>query len=215
MKTEAVTFIKEDILALGQMVGITLAEMLKLLKSNLPDSLQIVEKQEELINQTCQQIEEKCLDLLLEKESMSAQEIRLVVGSTIIAAKLERVADHANRVAKIACWAHEDGIAPPAELIEMSVVIERMVKDVLLAFLTDDATGAQAIVQSDNRVDYLDDTLSQKLLADLGDQERFQAQMQAQFLFAARFLERMGDACASVAKRVYFISTGLRLKVQE
>jgi len=31
-------------------------------------------------------------------------------------------------------------------------------------------------------------------------------------LFCARFIERMGDACVSVAKRVYFIVTGNRLR---
>jgi len=207
------TFIKEDVLSLGQMVGRTLSEMIRLLGAS--GNLEIIEEQEELINQSCKDIEEKCLDVLVQKESLSPQEIRAVVGSIIIAAKFERIADHANRVAKIASWARQDAIEIPPELTEMAQVVERMTQDVLLSFLSDDALKAHEIVQKDSRVDYLDDALSKRLLSDLGEQERAQAQMRAQFLFCARFLERMGDACTSVAKRVYFISTGKRLQVAE
>jgi len=54
--------------------------------------------------------------------------------------------------------------------------------------------------------------LHKKLLSALGEQDQARAQMGAQFLFCARFLERMGDACVSIAKRVFFMVTGNRLK---
>ncbi|MGH9553981.1 MAG: phosphate signaling complex PhoU family protein, partial [Terriglobales bacterium] len=136
-----------------------------------------------------------------------------LVVSTIIAAKFERMADHANRVAKIAAWAIEDEIEIPSELIEMARVVHRQVQDVLLFFLTDAADKVQEILQRDSEVDYLDAVLSKKLLSDLAvDQDSAQAQMRAQFLFCARFLERMGDLATSIAKRIYFIATGERIK---
>ena len=215
VKTEAITLIKEDILSLGQMVNRSVEEIFHLLQKNPTSSLSLVEEQEEHINQACYDIEEKCLDLLLERETFSPQEIRTLLASTIIASKFERMADHANRVAKLASWACEDNIAIPPELPDMASVVHRMVKDVLLSFLTDAADKAKEIVQRDSQVDYLHDVLSKRLLSDLGEQDQQEAQMRAQFLFAARFLERMGDACCSIAKRVYFIATGKRLKSEE
>ncbi len=215
MRTEAITLLKEDVLALGQMVNRSVTEMALLLEKNPAARLSFVEDQEETINVSCQQIEERCLDLLMERQAFSPQEIRTLVASIIIAAKFERMGDHANRVARIAQWAAEDTIDIPPELAEMAHVVRRTVEDVLLCFVSDAIDKVPQIIQSDNRIDYLHDFLSKRLLSDLGEQDHAQAQMRAQFLFCARFIERMGDAATSVAKRVFFIGTGTRFKAEE
>ncbi|HEY9714333.1 MAG TPA: PhoU domain-containing protein [Chroococcales cyanobacterium] len=212
MKPESIMMFKEDVLALGQMVCRTVEETGRMLRKDSQAALSLIEQQEPAINQAYQDIEEKCLDLLLEKDTLAAKEIRILVGSTIIASKFERLADHANRVARIASWAWEDKIEVPPELNDMVSAVQRMLQEVLLCFLTDDAEKARDILQRDNEVDYLDDLLSKKLLSDLGDQDSANAQMRAQFLFCARFLERMGDLTTSIAKRSYFIATGNRIK---
>jgi phosphate transport system protein len=212
LRTEALTFLKEDVLALGQLVDRSVDEVTRLLRGDDSVNLAVVEDREELINEACLSIEEKCLDLLIEEDRWGAREIRTLVGSTIIATKFERIADHANRVARMACWASEDGIEIPAQLAEMAAVVHRMVQDVLLSFVTDDIIKAQEILQRDSQVNYLHDVLSKQLLSTLGEQDHERAQMRAQFLFCARFIERMGDACSSIAKRVFFIVTGNRLK---
>lgn len=212
MKPEAITLFKEDVLALGRMVDRTVEEMLRMLRKEPSADLAFIEAQEEKIDVAYQQIEEKCLDLLVEKETLPAKDIRTLFVSTTIAQKFERMADHANRVARIASWAREDNLEIPAELPEMAVVVHKMVQEALLCFITDAEEKAHEILHRDSEVDYLDDVLSKKLLSDLGSQDSANAQMRAQFLFCARFLERMGDLTTSVAKRSYFIATGKRLK---
>jgi len=212
VKSEAITLIKEDVLALGRMVDRTIGEVSRLLQNDERASLSFIEAQEEEINKSCLDIEERCMEIILEREVLSAQQIRLLFGSCVIAAKFERMADHANRVGKLASWASESAIDIPPELSEMAGVVHRMVEDVLVTFLTDAADKAQEILQRDSQVDYLHDLLSKRLLSELGDQDQEEAQMRAQFLFGARFIERMGDACGSIAKRIYLIVTGERLK---
>jgi len=212
VNTKAITLLKEDVLSLGRMVDRTVEEMARLLQKSNQASLSFVEGQEVEINQHYQEIEEKCLDLLLEKDLLDARQIRTVFCSTIIAAKLERMADHANRVARLATWAAEEKIEIPKELADMAAVVHRMVQDVLLGFVEDSPDKALEVMKRDSEVDFLHDFLSKKLLSDLGEQEAARAQMRAQFLFCARFIERMGDACTSIAKRIYFIATGERLK---
>ncbi len=211
MKTESITLIKEEVLTLGRMVETTVYEVTRLLKGDKKADLAMVERQEEEINKLCQQIEEKCVDLLMERDSFGAKEIRALVSIPLIAAKFERLADHANRVARFANWAIEDEIEIPEELPKMAATVYHMVQELLLCFLTDSASKAKEILASDNNVDYLHDVLSKRLLSNLGEQESAHAQMRAQFLFCSRFLERMGDACTSIAKRVYFLSTGERI----
>jgi phosphate transport system protein len=212
LKTESITFLKEDVLGLGQLVTRSVEEVTQLLRPEDAGNLSFVEEQEEVINDACQSVEEKCLDLLLDRESFDAKEIRILLCSTIIAAKFERIADHANRVARLATWAHEDHIPIPSEIPEMVSAVHRMLQDLLLSFVSEDPLKAQEIVQRDSQVDYLHDVLSKKLLSDLGRQDQADAQMRAQFLFCARFIERMGDACVSIAKRIFFISTGTRIR---
>lgn len=211
MKAEAITLVKEEVLTLGRMVETTVYEVTRLLKGDTRADLALVERQEEEINTLCQEIEEKCVDLLIEANTFGPREIRALVSVPLIAAKLERLADHANRVARFANWAIEDEIEIPEELPKMAGAVYHMVQELLLCFLTDSPSKAKEILASDNTVDYLHDLLSKRLLSDLGEQESARAQMRAQFLFCARFLERMGDACTSIAKRVYFLSTGERI----
>ena len=213
MKTEALTFLKEDVLAMGRTVDRTVEEMTHMLKQESNETLEFIEEQEEVINDACHDIEEKCLDLLLEKQTMSAKDIRTLVSIIIIVTKLERMADHAYRVAKVSEWAKQEGIEVPAELVEMASVVNQMMRETLLIFVADEPERASQILTRDNSVDYLHDVLSKRLLSDLGEQDQASAQMRAQFLFCCRFLERMGDACTSIAKRIYFIGTGKRLRL--
>jgi phosphate transport system protein len=214
MKTEAITFVKEDVLSLGQMVDKTVEELARILRFEPGMDIGAIEEREELIDDACRAIEEKCLELFLEKDELDAREIRVLVGSIMIALKFERLADHANRVSRMMLRAREDVVEVPPQLAEMADIIHRMVQDVLLSFVAEDVQKAQAVMAQDNQVNYLHDLLSKQLLSDLGDQDQASAQMGAQFLFCARFLERMGDACASIARRVFFIVTGKHMKKQ-
>ncbi len=215
MNIQELALLKNDVLSMGRKVEKTVEEMTRMLKAEPEASMQVIEKLEEEINSSCHEIEEQCMDLLLDthtKSSMDAKTVRSLVSTIMIAVKLERIADHANRVARVAEWAREEEIVVPTEMIEMAGIVHRMGEDTLLSFLTDAPDKAKEILQRDNSVDYLHDVLSKRLLASLGQEDSASAQMRAQFLFCARFLERMGDACGSIAKRVYFITTGDRLK---
>jgi phosphate transport system protein len=208
---ETITLLKEDVLTLGRMVDSTVGKVTNLLKRDDSIRLEEVENQEKRINDWSQEIEEKCLELLIEKDKLSAKDIRTLVSCTIIVAKLERLGDHANRVARIASWAKEEEIEVPEELPQMCAVVHHMLQDALLTFVTNDLDKVSEVLQKDSQVNYLHDVMSKRLLSKLGEQEQASAHMGAQFLFCARFIERMGDLCTSVAKRVHFINTGKRL----
>jgi phosphate transport system protein len=210
VKTQAITLMKEDVLSLGRTVNSLVAELAKLLAEDSSASFSTVEQFEEESNAKCQGIEEKCLDLLNDKQELNSQEIRTLVGSTLLAAKFERLADHAHRVAKLVVWS--EGEPFPPQLQEMASVVHRMVEDVLFCFLTDAVDRLPEIIQRDSHVNYLHDVVSKNLLSHLGSQDPEKAQLQTRFLFCARYLERMGDCCVSIAKRTHFIVTGERLK---
>jgi phosphate transport system protein len=205
---------KEEILSLGRVVSKTVHELARLLGHEQGAQFELVEQQESEINSRCMKIEERCMDLLTEHQDFNAAEVRALVGSTVVALKFERLADHAHRVAKLAWWAWEDAVPIPPELVEMANLVQRMVDDTLLCYLGDAVDRVEEIVQRDSHVNYLHDVVSKKLLSDLGVQDQEEAQTRTQFLFCARYLERMGDCAASVARRTYFIVTGDRLDAE-
>ncbi len=211
MKIQAITLVKEDVLHLGRMVHGTVTELTRLLSKEPGASFSLIEANESDINDECLKIEERCMDILHERQDLSALEIRTLVGSTLMAVKFERLADHAHRVAKFVTWAAEDNIDLPQEMREMALVVNRMVEDVLVCYLSDSIAAVPEITQRDSHVDYMHDLLSKRLLSDLGVQDQEEAQRRTQFLFCTRYLERMGDCCASIAKRIHFIVTGERL----
>lgn len=211
MKTRAITLMKEDVLSLGRLVNITLLELARILKKDPTANLELIEQQEGEINKACLKIEEKCLSLLTERQDLTAQEIRTLVGSTLIAAKFERLADHALRIAKLVSWVATETVEIPPQLAEMAVIVNHIVEDVLLVYLTDAVEKVPEILQRDSNVDYLHDFLSKKLLSDLGKQSLPEAQKSTQLLFCTRYLERMGDYSTSIAKRIHFIVTGTHI----
>lgn len=212
MKTRAITLIKEDVLSLGRLVGGAVTELQGLLTKKPGARFEEIELLEDEINKSCLRIEEKSLDLLCDRSELTPQEVRTLVGSTLIATKFERLADHAFRVAKFVSWIAEEDVHIPHELAEMAGIVNRMVDDVLLCFLTDATDKIPEIIQTDSRIDYLHDFLSKKLLSNLGVKNSDDAQTSTQFLFCTRYLERMGDAVTSIAKRIYFIVTGNRME---
>jgi phosphate transport system protein len=214
MKTQAITLMKEEILTLGRGVSSMVAELARLLSGDANAKFDVVDEKEREINSRCMKIEERCMDLLTEHNDFAPLEVRTLVGSTLIAVKLERLADHAHRVAKLAGWASEDGIVLPPELSEMAQLVQRMIDDTLVCYLTDGVDRIAEIVQRDAHVNYLHDIVSKKLLSTLGVQDQEEAQRRTQFLFCARYLERMGDCVTSAARRTYFIVTGKRLQAE-
>ena len=212
VKTQAITLIKEDVLSLGRLVNKAVIELQGLLTKAPGASLDKIEQLEDEINKSCLKIEEKSLDLLCDRSELVVQEVRALVGSTLIATKFERLADHAFRIAKFVSWIADEEVEIPPQLAEMAGIVNRMIEDVLLCFLTDATDKIPEIIQRDSRVDYLHDFLSKQLLSNLGDKNSDDAQTSTQFLFCTRYLERMGDACTSIAKRIYFIVTGERLQ---
>jgi phosphate transport system protein len=212
LKTQAITLMKEDILSLGRAVSSAVSELTRLLNGDAGAKFSVVEELESNINSRSLKIEEQCMDWLTEHNDFTASEVRSLVGSTLIAVKFERLADHAHRVAKLAWWARQDQIQIPPELGEMSAIIQRLVDDTLVCYLEDAVDRIPELVQRDSHINYLHDVVSKKLLSDLGVQEQEEAQTRTQFLFCARYLERMGDCVRSVARRTYFIVTGSRIK---
>jgi len=137
-----------------------------------------------------------------------ARDLRFLLALDHVAYDLERMGDHAASVAK---QARKLAPYPPlgtyGHLSEMGRLVSELVRDVLRALVDIDEAAARHVARRDDDVDaYYHATFDQMLVAMRADPEN--VDRGARVLFAAHYLERIGDRVTNVAEDVVFLATG-------
>ncbi len=154
-------------------------------------------------------IEEACLRSMARRIEDTAQ-LRLVGAAMKIATDIERIADHAVDIARIATRLADEAIYKPlVDIPKLANVARSMVRESLDAFVGRDLDRVRAVVAADDEAD----RLYGRMRVDLGDilQSDPDATVVASYLlFVAHYLERVCDHCTNIAERVAFLETGAR-----
>jgi phosphate transport system protein len=153
------------------------------------------------------QTEEQAL-LIIATQAPMASDLRTIAATIHIVTDLERMADHAAGIAKIAVdIAHEPLLKPLVDIPRMSDVARTMLADSVTAYVEEDEAGARAIVARDNEVDALYDQIYRELLTFmLADPSTINRA--TRLLWAAHNLERIADRTTNICERVVFTVTG-------
>ena len=137
-----------------------------------------------------------------------ASDLREVVAALKIAGVLERIGDYAKNIAKRASvMAQAPPIGPVIIVPEMAKAVIAMIKEVLDAFVDRDPGLAQAVCDSDQRVDDFYNSLFRSLLTFMMENPHY-ITPSTHLLFVAKNLERIGDHATSVGEMVFFAVTG-------
>lgn len=153
------------------------------------------------------EIEQMCMHLIAQQQPMGS-DLR-VIGSTMkVIADVERIADYAVDIARIAiALADTEYFKPLVDIPRMAELVRHMLRRGLEALVKRDVDMTREIIEMDNEVD----ALWRKLRAQLEDimQERPLVVPQAVYLLlVARYLERIGDHVENIAERVAYVETG-------
>lgn len=153
------------------------------------------------------EIEEECLRLLT-LEHLFARDFRVVAFILKVNADIERVADHACSIAKVAAKLDPQHLpAWPTSLRELGERVPAMCHRLLRAVLDEDVDAAREILAEDDRIDQLERGLFDELLAMMGDDR---GAMRTGLLLSrvGRDLERVGDLMVNIAEDVIYLATG-------
>ena len=137
-----------------------------------------------------------------------ARDLRLLLTLDHVSYELERMGDHAASVAKQARkLASEPPLQGYMDLPRMGEVAAQLVHGILRALVDVDEVRARHVAAQDDEVDRLyhrifDDVL-ELMRANPGNVDRG-----ARILFAAHYLERIGDRSTNIAEDVVFLATG-------
>jgi phosphate transport system protein len=137
-----------------------------------------------------------------------ARDLRFLLTLDHVSYELERMGDHASSVAKQARkLAPEPPLKGYVDLPQMGELVIRLVHGVLRALVDVDQTRARAVAALDDEVDTLYHRIFDEVL-ELMRQDKANVDRGARILFAAYYLERIGDRSTNIAEDVVFLATG-------
>ena len=141
-------------------------------------------------------------------QSPVARDLRFLLALDHVGYELERMGDHAGSVAKqVRKLAPEPPLKRYIDLPAMGELAAQLVGGILRALVDVDVDAARAVAVRDDEIDALyhrtfDEVVS-LMRADPGNVERG-----TRILFAAHYIERIGDRVTNIAEDVVFLASG-------
>lgn len=162
---------------------------------------------EEEVNKLHVEIDEKCLKLIALHQP-TAGDLRFITSAMKINSDLERMGDYAINVAETDMdLLKQPPLKPLIDIPRMADIVKGMVNQCLEAFLRTDVELAQKILEQDDEVDGLKDSIFRELLTlMIADQNTITRSLD--LILVARNLERIGDHATNVAEDVIFMVLG-------
>ena len=137
-----------------------------------------------------------------------ARDLRFLLALDHVAYDLERMGDHASSVAKQARkLAPHAPLQEHVHLPEMGRLVAQQVRDILDAVVDIDEARARAVAARDDEVDDLYHGIFDETL-ELMRADPANVDPGARILFAAHYLERIGDRVTNIAEDIVFLATG-------
>lgn len=201
-----------------QLLTSELAEMGSLVEKQLYNSIEAfknkdmvlakkVIENDDKVDELNKKIEEQCLKFMA-MESPVATDLRKIFTTSKIVTDLERMADYAVDICKIAQRVELDILGEECELVwQMVDILRKMIKRSLEAFVTGNVKEAYEICKMDDEVDILYRGLFNDILKKMAKDETI-INKGAQILFASKYLERVGDHVTNICEWIIFSSKG-------
>ncbi len=152
-------------------------------------------------------IEQECLRVLALSHPV-AGDLRFVLAVMRINSNLERIADHANSIAKrVLDLEHLPAIKVPDALLKMISETREMFTSALKALADGDAALARKVRRSDQRVDDLLKEIFEWVRTVLTNQSE-SSEAVIDLLSVSRKIERIADVSTNIAEDVIFLTEG-------
>ena len=198
---------QEDVLIMGSMVDKAVQRSIDALRTRDTALSNTVVNDDVAINKKRYEIEEKCIHLIALQGPMAA-DLRIVVAILFISNELERMAHHAEGIARIKLMLGEEPlIGPIGDIMLMGEKAADMLRRSLTAFVERDDASARKICDEDDEIDALYDGSYQALIQEVirtpQDIERV-----TYLIWTCHNLERIADRVTNICERVIFMVTG-------
>lgn len=204
--------LEHDVLSLGDMVERAIYRSVEALKGrDLAAARQII-ADDLKINEKRHNIEQKCIELIATEQPV-ANDLRVIIAILNIIVDLERMADHAEGIAKVVLMiGYERRLKPLVDIPRMADKAREMLREALSAFTRRDVEAAKRICAEDDEVDHLHDQVYRELLTFILEDSRTITRA-TRLLWVAHNLERIADRVTNICERVVFMVTGEMIEI--
>lgn len=199
--------LQDEMLVLGSMVEKAIIRSVEALRNRDVEAARQIVADDLKINRKRFDIEEECIQLVATQQPM-ASDLRVIVSVLHIIVDLERMADHAEGIAKITIMmGGEPPLKPLIDIPRMADKAVEMLRRSLVAFINRDVEEARRICEEDDLVDGLYDQVYRELLTYMLQDPR-NITRATYLLWVAHNLERIADRATNICERAVFLATG-------
>jgi len=205
--TAEIRQLQDEVLVLGSMAEKAIMDSLQALRDgDVSWSRKIIEDDAK-VNKKRFEIEDRTIFVIASQQPM-ATDLRVLASVLYIITDIERIADHAEGIARINLLMGDEPL--PRRLGFIPAMSDRavaMLRDSLKAYIEHDVESARRICDADDEVDRLQDAVyDDSIKGMIADPSTIQRN--TYLLWTAHNLERIADRCTNICERVIYLVTG-------
>ena len=199
--------VKDGVLRMGTYVEEQILAALESIVNRDAELAQVVITSDGRINEAQRGVS-ALVAMTIATQAPVALDLRFLLALDRVTYELERMGDHAGSVAKQARkLAGVVSMVTYDELTPMAELAARQVRDVVMALVDIDEKRAREVAARDDEIDGLYHQCFDDVLQEMRT-DPDKVDPGTRILFAAHYLERIGDRVTNIAEDVVFLATG-------
>lgn len=168
-------------------------------------------KYDDEIDQLEVEIDRLCVDTIALRQP-AARDLRFVISVAKITPILERIADHACNIARVAIDLNDEPqLKVYVDLPRMSELASNMLHAALDAFTSGDTAAARAVIERDDAIDRLYNLIFHDLI-ELMVADSSTTPRAARLLFVAKHIERIADYVTDICELTVYMAEAAFIK---
>jgi len=199
--------VKDSVLRMGMLVEAQIRAAIKALVDHDAEAALAVIIGDRRINEAQRRASTLIAQTIATQQPV-ARDLRFLLSLDHVTYELERIGDHAGSVAKqVRKLAPEPPLKQYIDLPAMGELAATLVHGILRALVDIDQSAARAVAARDDEID----TLYHRTFAEVVELMRADpdnVERGTRILFAAHYIERIGDRVTNIAEDVVFLASG-------
>ncbi len=200
--------LEELLTHMGELCEVAIANATRALEEGSIEQAKAIMDADEEIDQMEKDVERLCLKLLLQQQPV-AKDLRRISAALKMITDMERIGDQTADIAEIIISSKHTTATDIKQIGTMASAVSKMVRDSVRAYVTKDLELAKHVMEADDVVDQLFDTIRDELSAYIRAEKGEHGKRIFDLIMVTKYLERIGDHATNIAEWVEFSITGV------